>query len=216
MRIQYYTLYLCGLIVGVFFVLQQLLGWDLAWEVGSISQNFFLSMVAHANTSHLLGNLFGLFLFGLLLEGTIGSKRFLYLVVATGVAGNLAGIGSYNRVLGISGVVLGVIGALTVLRPKMLIWAFGFPMPMLLAGAIYAAIDLLGVLAPASNTGHLAHLGGLVVGGVLGWYWRDEARTFGEGFFESKKRRASSRKLSKQERRRLDKELDRYEDRYLR
>ena len=213
---KYYTLGFCALIVAVFFVVQGALGLDLAWEVGSFHQNFFLSMIAHANVSHLLGNLFGLFLFGLLLEGTIGSKRFVYLVVATGIAGNLAGIGSYNRVLGISGVVLGVIGALTILRPKMLIWAFGFPMPMLLAGVIYAAIDLMGVLAPASNTGHLAHLGGLVVGAALGYYWRDEARTFGEGFFESKQKRAGSRKLSKQERRRLDEELDEYENRYLR
>ena len=165
-----------------------------------------------------MGNLFALFLFGLMLEGTIGSKRYLYLLVAAGVAGNLAGIGSYNKVLGISGAVLGVIGALTVLRPKMVVWVSGLPMPMVVAGLAYAAIDLLGVLAPVSNTGHLAHLGGLVVGAVLAWRWRSEARTFGDGLFEKKpsKRRGSSKKLSRRERERLDEELDKYEERYLR
>ena len=211
MKVKYYTILVCLLIVFMFFVVQLGLGIDLAWEVGTIHQNFFLSMIAHGSMGHLLGNLFALFLFGLMLEGTIGTNKYMKLLLAAGVAGNLAGIGSYNRVLGISGAVLGVIGALSVLRPKMVVWISGLPMPMLLAGAAYAAIDLLGVLAPASNTGHLAHLGGLAVGVALGFYWREDARDFGDGFKRSKKR-----SLSKREREEIDAQLDEFEDRYLR
>ena len=138
MRVKYYTLWICAVIVGVFFVLQQALGLDLAWNVGTIEANFFLSMIAHGSVSHLLGNLFALFLFGLILEGTLGSERYVLLLFAAAVAGNLAGIGSYDRVLGISGGILGVIGALAVLRPTMVVWISGLPMPMLLAGAAYA------------------------------------------------------------------------------
>lgn len=211
MRVKYYTLWICALIVFVFFVLQSALGLDLAWEVGSLHPNFFFSMVAHGSTSHLLGNLFALFLFGLILEGTLGSDRYVLLLFAAAVAGNLAGIGSYDRVLGISGGILGVIGALAVLRPTMVVWISGLPMPMLLAGVAYAAIDLLGAIAPASNTGHLAHLGGLVVGVALGWWFRDVADTGDDGFGGSRRSR-----LGRREKRRIDNRLDEYEQRYLR
>lgn len=210
MKVHYYTLWVCALIVVVFFMFQQILGFDLAWEVGSFHPNFFFSMIAHGSISHLLGNLFALFLFGLMLEGTIGSRKFIYLLLATAVAGNIAGIGSYNRVLGISGAVLGIIGALSVLRPKMIVWLSGLPMPMIVAGIGYAIIDLLGVLNPTSTTGHLAHLGGLAVGVFLGFYWRDEARDFNDGFT------SNSSSLSKSQKKVVDNRLDEYEKRYLR
>ena len=214
MDVRYYSLVICLLITAVFFVIQGLFGVDLAWNVGSFEPNFFFSMIAHGSVGHLLGNLFALFLFGLILEGTVGSKRFLYVLAAAAVIGNLAGIGSYNRVLGISGGVYGLIGALTVLRPKMVMWVSGMPMPMVVAGLGYAFVDIVGAAAGTTGTGHFAHLAGFVVGGYLGWRWRDEAATRGEGFFESRSRR--SRSLSREERRRLDDRLDDYEDRYLR
>jgi membrane associated rhomboid family serine protease len=156
---------------------------------------------------HLLGNLFSIVLFGLLLEAAVGSQKFLKVLFWAAVFGNLAAIGSYNAVLGISGGIYGLIGALTVLRPKMVLWLSGLPMPMILVGVVYATIDLLGALAPVSNTGHLAHLAGFVVGVAYGFLFRKD-----DGGPGSSRSRSS---LREDEKRRIDAHLDAYERRYL-
>lgn len=202
---KYYTLYIAGIIVGVYVFLQSLLGLDLSWQVGEIQIQFLSSMFAHANPGHLVGNLVSLLLFGLILEGTLDSKKMLFVLLGAAVAGNLAALGSYNSVLGLSGGIYGLIGALTILRPKMVIWVSGLPMPMFLAGLAYAAVDLLGALAPVSNTGHLAHLAGFVIGIAVGIYYRSP-----------KKPRSKSQKLSSHQKRAIDNQLDMYEQRYLR
>lgn len=207
MEMKYYSLYAAGLILFVFFILQSLIGLNLAWQVGSFDIRFFTSMVSHSGMPHLLGNLFSLLLFGLLLESVVGSMRFLKILFWAAVVGNLAGIGSYNAVLGISGGIYGLIGALSVLRPKMVIWLSGLPMPMILVGVAYAFIDLLGAIDPVSNTGHLAHLAGLVVGLVAGFMYRKQ--------FPDNRSSSRSQRMDKQTKKAIDKQLDEYERRYL-
>jgi membrane associated rhomboid family serine protease len=205
MQIKYYTLYVAAIVTLSFVILQSLLGLDLSWQVGEIEFQFITSIFAHGSLSHFLGNMFSLLLFGLILEGKIGSKNLLYVLLLAGVVGNLAAIGSYNSVLGISGGIYGLIGALMILRPKMVIWISGLPMPMVLVGIAYGAIDLLGALAPVGNTGHLAHLAGLGVGVIAGFMFRDD--------FSKPKNKT---RLSKHQKQAIDNQLDMYEQRYLR
>ncbi len=50
---------------------------------------FFTYMFLHGSFGHLLGNMFGLFIFGPLLERMWGSKRFLFFYLFTGVGAGL-------------------------------------------------------------------------------------------------------------------------------
>ncbi len=202
---RFYSVWVAGAIIAIFIVFQGLLGWDLAWNVGSFEVQFFTSMLAHGSTVHLLGNLFGILLFGLLLEAVIGSKRFVHILIVSAIVGNLAGIGSYERVLGISGGVYGLIGALSVLRPTLVIWLSGLPVPMILVGIGYALYDIIGLSAGVTQTGHLAHLGGLVVGVFFGLRHRKDV------LIPPKKRVKKSVNDPS-----LDRALDSYEQRFMR
>lgn len=204
-RVHFLTLYLAGIIVLVF-AGQQLLGWDLAWTVGQVEYQFFTSWVAHGSMQHLLGNLFALLVFGLILEGVLGTKRYAIVLLSAALLGNLAGIGSYTRVLGISGAIYGIFGALAVLRPRMIVWVSALPMPMLVAAIAWSFVDVMGLFSN-TNTGHLAHLAGIVAGIILGFVWRKQ-------YAETKK--GGRRKLQPDEKQQIDAALDNYEQRYMR
>src|SRR3989338_8556737 len=87
----------------------------------------------HSGITHLLYNLFGLALFGSILEHILGSRKFLALFFASGLAASLASLPFYARVLGASGAIFGILGMLAILRPKMVVWAYSMPMPMIMA-----------------------------------------------------------------------------------
>ena len=121
----------------------------------------------HGSITHLLYNMFALALFGTILEHNIGTKKFLYLFFSAGLFASIASIPFYNAVLGASGAIFGIIGALAIIKPKMVVWFYGMPMPMVLAAIFWVAIDVLGIFAP-SNTANIAHISGVLVGVVFG------------------------------------------------
>lgn len=145
---------------------------DLAWSEG---WRFVTAVFLHGGLGHLLYNLFALALFGSFLEKFIGGTRFLLIFFVTGIGANLVSVNFYNSSLGASGAIFGVIGALMLVRPLLLVWAFGMPMPMFVAGALWAFGDLAGLLAP-SNVAHLAHLSGLALGLIFGAMSRGYAK----------------------------------------
>lgn len=154
----------------------------------------------HANVPHLLYNMFALALFGTILESVIGWKRFLQLFFAAGVIAGLAAVPFYASVIGASGAIFGILGCLAVLRPRTIVWVFGVPMPMIMAAALWAIIDSIGVFAPLSQTAHISHLAGLAVGIVLGLYLWEHC---GESIFKKKQHHVD------------EKELDEWEDKWM-
>lgn len=134
------------------------------------------SIFAHGSFEHLFFNMFALFLFGVLLENIIGGRRWLIVFFAAGILGGLAGIPLYDSSLGASGAIFGIMGALAVLRPKMVIYFSYVPLPMYVAVPLWAAGDLLGLFIP-SGVANAAHLAGLAIGLAAGFIWRKE---FGE------------------------------------
>jgi membrane associated rhomboid family serine protease len=145
-------------------------------------------------------NLFALALFGSILEHIIGSRRFLVLFLAAGILANILAVFFYPSSLGASGAIFGVLGALVVLRPGMIVWAFSLPMPMFLAGIIWAIGDLIGLFIP-SDVGHIAHLAGMGIGIIYGFFVRGRFKEF----------RRSSRSFVLDERAMRD-----WEDNYMR
>jgi len=77
----------------------------------------------------------------------------------------------YPSVIGASGAIFGIMGVLAVIRPKMVVPAFGVPIPMVVAAVMWAALDLGGVFYP-SSTANIGHLAGLGAGIVVGFWLR--------------------------------------------
>lgn len=133
---------------------------------------FLTSIFLHASLIHLLYNIFALALFGSMLEKFVGGKKFLLVFFLSGIIANIVAVNFYTSSLGASGAIYGILGALVVLKPLMMVWAFGFPMPMFIAGIIWVATGVFGVFVPVDNTGHIAHLSGIAVGFLFGVIFR--------------------------------------------
>ena len=135
------------------------------------SYTLVTAIFLHSGIPHLFYNLFGLALFGSILEHIIGSKKFLILFFVSGLAASLVSIPFYARVLGASGAIFGILGMLGILRPKLTVWVYSMPMPMIMALFVWGAGDVLGILAP-TGTANIAHLGGLGIGVIAGLFYR--------------------------------------------
>ena len=121
----------------------------------------------HANLSHIFSNLFAFIIFGFILEKIVGSRNFIIIFFVTGIAAGIASLFFYPSVIGASGAIFGVMGAIVAIRPKMTVLAFGVPLPMVAAVVLWAALDLGGVFYP-SDVANIGHLGGLAAGIAIG------------------------------------------------
>ncbi len=137
---------------------------------------FISAIFLHAGLSHLIFNMFALALFGSILERFIGGWKFLLDFFTTGILANVISVLFYPSSLGASGAIMGVIGALIVVSPLMIVWAFGLPMPLFIAGILWAGGDLIGLFDSTSGIGHIAHLSGIFFGLLLGLSFRDWRR----------------------------------------
>jgi len=121
----------------------------------------------HADLKHLLFNLFALGLFGLIMERNLGAKLFLFTFFSGVILGGLAGSLVYPEQIGASAGIFAVIGVLAILYPKVLVPAFGMPLPLIVAAVAWIIVSLAGTLV-VSTTAHLSHLVGLVLGLIVG------------------------------------------------
>jgi len=170
-QMKFYTLYITLILIAVF-ILQQFipnLTETFVLNQDSIPQiwRFVTAIFLHGSPAHLVSNLFALIIFGLILEKLIGSNRFLIVFFISGILANIVALNFYSNSLGASGSIMGIIGALAIIRPLMAIWAFGMIVPMFIAAIIWIFIDLIGIFIP-SNIGHIAHLSGIAFGMILG------------------------------------------------
>ena len=141
---------------------------------------FLTSIFLHANLQHLFFNMFALFLFGIYLERMVGRRTFVLVFFISGILGNVGYMitapNPFTPAIGASGAVYGLIGALAVLAPFKIVFAFGLlPMPMIIAAVLYGFFDFAGLFS-TSGIAHGAHLGGMFVGAALGFYLRNRAK----------------------------------------
>lgn len=136
---------------------------------------FVTSIFLHGSSSHIIFNLFALVLFGLILEKVIGSSRFLLVFFLSGIIANLIAVNFYDSSLGASGAIYGILGCLTILRPRMTVWVYNLPMPMFIASIIWVFLGIAGIFNP-SNVGDIAHLSGIAVGFLLGLFYLKQFR----------------------------------------
>ena len=130
---------------------------------------FFTSMFLHTGLLHLGFNMYALYLFGDLVEDIYGRVNFLAIYFLSGFLGGVASytFGSpYVIAVGASGAIFGLIGAWAAYNYKRRGTALGSA--NLRSAATIVAINLvLGFTIPGID--NLAHIGGLVAGGVAGF-----------------------------------------------
>jgi len=170
------ALWIAGICVA-FFIFQLIIpGFtdSLVLNQASVIQpwRFVSAIFLHGSVSHILFNMFALILFGLILEKIIGSRKFLLVYFVSGIAANLIAVNFYQSSLGASGAIYGILGCLTILRPRMTVWVYSLPMPMFVAAIVWVVAGFLGIFTP-SNVGDIAHLSGIAVGFLLGLWFRE-------------------------------------------
>ena len=170
-KIKLYTLWIAISIIIIFILQSFVEGFTNLFILNESSfiqpWRFVTSIFLHGSIQHLLGNMFALLFFGFILEKTIGSKNFISIYLISGILANVIAINFYSSSLGASGAIMGIIGTLTILRPGMQVWAFGLIMPMFIAAIVWVIVDAVGLFIP-SNVGHVAHLSGILFGGIFG------------------------------------------------
>ena len=87
---------------------------------------FVTSIFLHANLSHLFFNMFALFFVGIYLERMVGRRTFFTIFLTSGIIGNLGYLVTASNpqvpAIGASGAVYGVMGALAVIAPFLLVY----------------------------------------------------------------------------------------------
>ena len=136
------------------------------------------SMFLHTRFWHIFANMITLYFFGSAFHSLVGDKRFLIVYFTGGIVGNLfmlllAGIAPYTVALGASGAVFALAGGLVILRPRMSVMIFPIPLPIPLWIAVIGGFLVLSFMP---SVAWQAHLGGLIVGLIAGYFIRERRR----------------------------------------
>lgn len=186
---KFYSLWI-SLFLIIIFVIQNLPGIPEFTELFLLNQKatnnfevwrFITAIFLHGSLTHLLFNLFALLFFGITLENLVGSREFLTTFLVSGIIANIISINFYNSSLGASGAIYGIIGAITIIKPMMMVYTFGLILPMFLATIIFITADILRTFgAFDSNIGAIAHLSGIFIGFLFGIYFRSKINKYEE------------------------------------
>ncbi|REG83507.1 rhomboid family intramembrane serine protease [Algoriphagus antarcticus] len=245
-----------GLLIVAKFIFPQLNQWFALYYIHSPyfqPFQFLTYMFMHADFWHLFGNMFGLLIFGPLLEQFLGPKKLLILWMVCGVGSGVLYSGytayrmnsleekvamfqnnpdpdSFNKLVlenrgffqrsvfdfvddysrnpndpnkisqakqtldaildiqgnvpmvGASGALFGVLIAFAMLFPNTQLFLLFPPIPikakyMVLFYSLYTIYNVF-VNNPLDNVAHFAHLSGLVIGGVLIYFWKKDRKSF--------------------------------------
>lgn len=173
-------------------------------------------MFMHDNHSfaHVFFNMFGVYMFGRVLENVWGPKRFLIFYMVTGIGAaitqelvwlytvndfamaNHVSLSyliandqtlNYLITIGASGAVFGILLAFAMLFPNVPLYLFFIPIPIKAKYFVifYGLTELFfGVSNFSSDSvAHFAHLGGMIFGFFMVWYWKKKDRNNGQYYF---------------------------------
>ena len=136
------------------------------------------SMFVHAGFWHLFANMLTLYFFGRYVYMLFGEGKFLIIYFVGGLLGGVCYLlmaSPYSVAVGASGAIFAVAGALTVMRPKLTVFVFPIPVPIPLWVAVIGGFLILSF---ASLVAWQAHLGGLVLGLIAGYFFKRRVRFY--------------------------------------
>ena len=153
------------------------------WPLGSqfLPWQIFTYAFLHGSVTHLLFNMFAVYMFGADMERVWGGRRYLTYYLVCVVAAALSQLlvssatGAYYPTVGASGAVFGLLLAFARYFPERQIMLLipPIPLPAKLFVVLYGALELvLGVTGTQAGVAHFAHLGGLAGGFLLMRYWK--------------------------------------------
>lgn len=139
------------------------------------------SMFLHGDPLHLIGNMLFLWIFGCAVEGRLRTPLFLFVYVASGIAGVFLHLGMLSikltqlPMIGASGAIMGLVGAALYMFPHAPVCFlyisvyrlndYTIEWPLWGAALYYVFWDIFGAVlnfAGFGGTAHLAHLGGVI------------------------------------------------------
>ena len=143
------------------------------WSIQT-SWRWLTPIFLHFGISHIVFNSLWLWVFGSRLEQVCGSRQLLWIVLITGLSGNLAQYlwSHANNFGGMSGVVYGLMGYVWVRQMRNPHPLLAFP-PMLFGMMLFfLLLGITGMLSSLMGSGiaNAAHLGGLLAGMAMAWY----------------------------------------------
>ena len=131
----------------------------------------FSSGFLHVDTSHLVFNMFALYIFGDVVIQITGVFLFMLIYILSLLAGNYFTFINHKNepnysAGGASGAVSGIVYSSILLFPQMQLALIFFPIPMpgYVFGILYLLYTLFGMKSRRDNIGHTAHFGGAVSG----------------------------------------------------
>ena len=127
----------------------------------------FTAMFIHGDLTHLISNMFGLFLFGIFIESSFSKTKFLIIYFVSGIIGNVFSLfllPPYVISFGASGAIFGLIGASLIIVVRE-----GYT-PLIFIGLVYVIYFLISSFLPGIN--YFAHIFGLIGGLILGYLFR--------------------------------------------
>ena len=172
------------IVINFVFFIGSLINGDVIARLGLIPYIFterpwtiLTSMFLHDGFWHIFGNMLTLYFFGTFLARLIGNSWFLLLYFVGGIAGNALYLWlgqPLSLVIGASGAVYAVAGALVVMMPKLPVRLyFVLPVPFWVVVLVFF---VLWSFIP--GVAWQAHIGGLAVGLIAGYFIRRSRRKY--------------------------------------
>ncbi len=135
------------------------------------------SMFIHGGFGHILANMLTLYFFGTFLSRSIGDRKFLLVYFGGGILGGILFIllaPPFHIAVGASGAIFALGGVLAVMRPKLRVLVF-FMIPAPLWLAVIGGYIIVSFFP---NIAWQAHLGGLILGLIAGYFFRKRERYY--------------------------------------
>jgi len=173
-----YALIAINVMAYIFTIGQQQFAVDVLWLsadhfMGGMFWQPLTAMFMHAGLSHIIFNMWGLYIFGGIVAPRLGGKAFLALYLATGLLGNLvwlaAAWNSPSVLCGASGAVMAVTAAAAVMAPEtpMLLLFIPFPIKLRTMAIVFFVLEIvLEITGRQPGVANLVHIVGFV-GGYL-------------------------------------------------
>ena len=144
---------------------------DILFKPWTLITNFF----THFGFGHILGNMLGLYWFGMIVTDLMGHKRLLSIYILGGLFGSLLYVLIYNinpdyininaSLIGASGSVLAIAAAAATIAPYYEVnLFFVIRIKIIYIVGFYALLSLANSVEGSNTGGNIAHLGGLAIG----------------------------------------------------
>jgi len=134
-------------------------------------------MFVHGGFGHILCNMISLYFLGSFLLRLIGEGKFLLVYFLGGLLGNILFIflaPPLSVGIGASGAIFALGGALAMMAPRVPVFMFFIPIPI----PLWIAIIVFLLISFLPGIAWQAHLGGLLLGLIAGYYFRRKRRTY--------------------------------------